>query len=69
MCVLFLDYGMRAMKSRGYEIILVEDCTTAIEVAETAADLGLSRACKIDAALTVGYTTGLEDLLRACGAR
>ena len=46
MCVPFRNYGMRAMKSRGYEIILVEDCTTAIEVAETAADWGLSRAGK-----------------------
>ena len=65
MCVPFRDYGMRAMKSRGYEIILVEDCTTAIEVADTAGDLALSRACRIDAALTVGYTTSSEDLLEA----
>ena len=66
MCVPFRDYGMRAMKSRGYEIILVEDCTTAIEVEDTAGDLALSRACRIDAALTVGYTTGSQDLLGAC---
>ena len=65
MCVPFRDYGMRAMKSRGYEIILVEDCTTAIEVADTAGDLALSRACRIDAALTVGYTMSSEDLLEA----
>ena len=66
MCVPFRDYGMRAMKDRGYESILVEDCTTAIEVADTAGDFALSRACKIDAALTVGYTTNSADLLAAC---
>ncbi|MEE3259018.1 MAG: isochorismatase family protein [Candidatus Latescibacterota bacterium] len=66
MCVPFRDYGMRAMKDRGYDIILVEDCTTAIEVADSAGDLALSRACKIDAALTVGYTANSVDLLVAC---
>ena len=66
MCVPFRDYGMRAMKDRGYEIVLIEDCTTAIEVADTADDLALSRACKIDAALTIGYTTNSADLLAAC---
>ncbi len=68
MCVPFRDYGMRAMKDRGYEIILVEDCTTAIEVEDTADELILSRACKIDAALTVGYTVQSADLLAACGS-
>ena len=57
MCVPFRDYGMRAMKSRGYEIILVEDCTTAIEVEDTAGDLALSRACRIDAAFTSSSST------------
>ena len=66
MCVPFRDYGMRAMKDRGYEIILVEDCTTAIEVEDTADELALSRACKIDAALTIGYTVQSADLLAAC---
>ena len=68
MCVPFRDYGMRAMKDRGYEIILVEDCTTAIEVEDTADELILSRACKIDAALTVGYTVQSADLLAASGS-
>ena len=66
MCVPFRDYGMRAMKDRGYEVILVEDCTTAIEVEDTASELMLSRACKIDAALTIGYTVQSADLLAAC---
>ena len=66
MCVPFRDYGMRAMKDRGYEVVLLEDCTTAIEVEDTADDLLLSQACKIDAALTIGYTLQSADLLTAC---
>ena len=66
MCVPSRDYGMRAMKERGYEIVLVEDCTTAIEVGDTAGDLTLSRACAVDAALTIGYTTSSSELLEAC---
>ena len=66
MCVPFRDYGMRAMKDRGYEVVFLEDCTTAIEVEDTADDLLLSQACKIDAALTIGYTLQSADLLAAC---
>ena len=66
MCVPFRDYGMRAMKDRGYEVVLLEDCTTAIEVEDTADDLLLSQACKIDAALTIGYTLQSGDLLAMC---
>ena len=39
-CVLFRDYGMVAMKDRGYRTVLVRDCTTAIESAQSQADLG-----------------------------
>jgi hypothetical protein len=49
-----------------YEIVLVEDCTTAIEVEDTVSDLMLSRACAIDTALTIGHTTNSADLLEAC---
>ncbi len=35
MCVLHRDYGIEAMFKRGYNIILLRDCTTAIESAET----------------------------------
>ncbi|MGD9497947.1 MAG: cysteine hydrolase family protein, partial [Armatimonadota bacterium] len=35
MCVPGRDYGMRAMQRRGYNVILLRDCTTAIEVSHT----------------------------------
>ncbi len=66
MCVPFRDYGMRAMKDRGYDIILVRDCTTAIEVADTSQTLDLSRAAVIDTEVNIGYTTAHGDLVAAC---
>ena len=66
MCVPFRDYGMRAMNDRGYDIILIRDCTTAIEVAETSENLDLSRAAVIDTEVNIGYTTSHSDLVAAC---
>lgn len=66
MCVPFRDYGMRAMKDRGYNIILIRDCTTAIEVSDTYENLDLSRAAVIDTEVSVGYTTSSSELITAC---
>lgn len=38
-CIVMRDYGVWAMHSRGYEIILVGDCTTGMETHETQPDL------------------------------
>ncbi|MDE2997985.1 MAG: isochorismatase family protein [Gemmatimonadota bacterium] len=66
MCVPFRDYGMRAMKDRGYDIVLVRDCTTAIEVADTSRNLDLSRAAVIDVEVNIGCTASHGDLVAAC---
>lgn len=55
-CVPNRDYGMRAMRSRGYDIVLVRDCTSAIEVADTVDDLGLTRAAVQDVEVVIGYS-------------
>lgn len=66
MCVPFRDYGMRAMKDRGYNIILVRDCTTAIEVDASYDNKDLTRAAILDTEISVGYTTQSADLISAC---
>jgi nicotinamidase-related amidase len=68
MCVPFRDYGMRAMKNRGYEVVLLRDCTSAIEVADTYEDMLLSRAAVVDVEQTIGYTAASEDIVKACQA-
>lgn len=40
MCVSRRDYGVYAMRSRGYGIVLLRDCTTAMETYETQTDFG-----------------------------
>ena len=37
-CAIRRDYGIHPMKRRGYNAILVRDCTTAIENSTTIAD-------------------------------
>ncbi|MCZ6632359.1 MAG: isochorismatase family protein, partial [bacterium] len=66
MCVPFRDYGMRAMKDRGYDITLIRDCTTAIEIADTAEGLDLTRAAVIDTELNIGYSVSSEAVIQAC---
>lgn len=66
MCVPFRDYGMRAMKARGYEIVLIRNCTTAIEVADTFEDFTISKMAVVDTELTIGYTVSSGDLVSAC---
>lgn len=67
MCVPFRDYGMRAMKDRGYNPILIRDCTTAIEVADTYQNEALTQAAIIDTEINIGYTTLSTDIITACG--
>ena len=66
MCVPFRDYGMRAMHDRGYDVTLLRDCTSAIEVAETYPDMLLSKAAVVEIEQTVGYSAASEDLVAAC---
>ena len=42
-CIVMRDYGTFAMHARGYEVILVRDCTTGMETHETVDDLTCTR--------------------------
>lgn len=61
-CVPNRDYGMRAMRQRGYDVVLVRDGTTAIEMADTVADLALTAAAVRDVEVAIGYTVTSEAL-------
>jgi len=66
MCVPGRDYGTRAMSRRGYNIILLRDCTTAIEAHSTLADFGLTNAAILETEMLLGHTATSEDFLGAC---
>ena len=42
-CIVMRDYGTLRMKERGYDVILVRDCTTGMETHETKPDLVCTR--------------------------
>jgi nicotinamidase-related amidase len=42
-CIPLKDYGVRAFHARGYNVVLLRDCTTAIEGHDTIADLAGTR--------------------------
>ena len=63
-CIRFRDYGMRAMRDRGYAPILLRDATAAIETRATIGSLSLTRAVILDIERWY-YTALTEDLVAA----
>ena len=68
MCVPYRDYGVRAMRNRGYNIILLRDCTTGIEAYDTLPSFALTRAAILDVEMNLGFSTTAEALTEACQA-
>jgi hypothetical protein len=54
------------MQQRGYNVILLRDCTTAIEAAHTLNGAGLTQWAILEIEMTVGVTTTSEELIKAC---
>lgn len=67
MCVPGRDYGMRAMQRRGYNIVLLRDCTSAIEASHTYPTFALTEASILEAEMLLGFSALGADLLAACG--
>jgi nicotinamidase-related amidase len=66
MCVLYRDYGTRAMGERGYNIILLRDCTQAIEAHHTFKDGGLTHASVLAIEMLVGTSSTSDAVISAC---
>ena len=68
-CILLRDYGTIEMSNRGYEIILVRDCTTGMESFETADQLWQTR-CAIQFLEMFGkYSITSDELIHALDDR
>jgi len=65
-CVQFRDYGCRTMHDAGYNVILLRDCTTGIEMPETLASLSMTHASICNIEMKVGTSTTSEILRKAC---
>jgi len=68
MCILYRDYGTRAMAARGYNVVLLRDCTLGIEGAETDAQSRLTEAAIRMIEQQTGFSTTSEAVLEACQA-
>jgi len=68
-CVLYRDYGVMAMKKRGYNIIFIRDATTAVESSETVDGLWAMRSAIFYIEIKVGVTVTTDGFLHACRAQ
>ncbi|KYH40884.1 MAG: hypothetical protein AYL32_009080 [Candidatus Bathyarchaeota archaeon B26-2] len=68
MCIQYRDYGMRAMGARGYNVILLRDCTTAIENHDTVDELLITKMSIRHIETLLGFSTTSEDFIKACRA-
>ena len=66
MCILYRDYGTRVMGQRGYNIILLRDCTQAIEAHHTFKEGWLTQAAILEIEMQVGSSSTSEDVIAAC---
>ena len=64
-CIVMRDYGTYAMMGRGYNVILVRDCTTGMETHETKADLVCTRGAIAGLEQFSAYTVTSEELTKA----
>jgi nicotinamidase-related amidase len=62
-CILVRDYGTLAMSQRGYEAVLLRDCTTGMETRETQPTLGQTNGAVLFLEMFGQYSTTSEDVL------
>jgi nicotinamidase-related amidase len=68
MCVPGRDYGMRAFQRRGYNLVLLRDCTSAIEAGSTYDAMALTEASVLEVEMLLGFTLTSQELIEACRA-
>jgi nicotinamidase-related amidase len=64
-CVMMRDYGLPAMSRRGYHTILLRDCTTGMEIADTTDSLVCTQGTIATIEQFLGYTMDSSDLIAA----
>ena len=67
-CVLGRDYGMRAMRRRGYNLILLRDATMGVEFPDTLGELKATELAVREAEQQIGFSASNEDFLAVCRA-
>ena len=65
-CVLGRDYGMRAMRRRGYNLILLRDATMGVEFPDTLGELMATELAVREAEQQIGFSASNENFLAVC---
>ena len=63
-CILLRDYGTLEMSKRGYEVIVVRDCTTGMESSETHDGLWQTRGAVLFLEMFGKYSVSSDELIR-----
>ncbi|MEM3659057.1 MAG: isochorismatase family protein [Thermoproteota archaeon] len=66
MCLQHRDYGVRAMSEMGYNIVLLRDCTAAIEAHDTVNRLLATRIFVQEIETKYAWSTTSKDFIKAC---
>ena len=65
-CIVGRDYGMRAMARRGYNTILLRDCTMGVEWPDTVDSLFAAELAIREVEVQVGFSTSNKDFFKSC---
>ena len=66
-CILMRDYGTLAMSRRGYEVVILRDCTTGMESPDTQPTLGQTKGAILFLEMFGKYSLTSEELLEGLG--
>ena len=69
MCILDRPYGMKRMRSLGYDVILIRDATTAVEFHDTLDGLWATELAIRYVEYALGYTCTAHDFIEGLGRR
>jgi len=64
-CVMIRDYGLSKMADRGYGCIILRDCTTGMEIADTVENLTCTKGTIADIEQFYGYSMTSKQLMEA----
>ncbi|NKB72424.1 MAG: isochorismatase family protein [Candidatus Latescibacteria bacterium] len=67
-CILGRDYGVRAMRGRGYNTVLVRDATEGVEFPDTLAGRWATELAVREVEQVHGFSTSTADFYAACNA-
>jgi hypothetical protein len=66
MCLQYRDYGIRAFNRRGYNTIVLRDCTTAVESHDTVGEFWTTQVMIREMEHQYGFSSTSAELVKAC---